>query len=84
MVAVLGQGNVSVWSNQKGLVEKVSEINVKGNTDLFKIQSFNEKVYLSLNNEMYVCEGEIKPAAELGDAVAVSRLRSYCRWLYGC
>ena len=72
MVAVLGQGNVSVWSNQKGLVKKVSEINVKGNTDLFKIQSFNEKVYLSLNNEMYVCEGEIKPAAELGDAVAVS------------
>lgn len=72
MVAVLGQGNVSVWSNQKGLVKKVSEINVKGNTDLFKIQSFNDKVYLSLNNEMYVCEGEIKPAAELGDAVAVS------------
>lgn len=72
MVAVLGQGNVSVWSNQKGLVKKVSEINVKGNTDLFKIQSFNGKVYLSLNNEMYVCEGEIKPAAEFGDAVAVS------------
>ena len=72
MVAILGQGNVSVWSNHKGLVKKVSEINVKGKTDLLKIQSFNEKVYLSLNNEMYVCEGEIKPAAELDEAVAVS------------
>ena len=71
-VAVLGEGNVSVWSNQKGLVKKVSEMDIKGKQELFKIQSFNEKVYLSLNNEMYVCEGEIRSAAVLENVAAVS------------
>lgn len=72
MVSVLGDGKVSVWSNQKGLVKKVAEMNVTGKQELFKIQALNEKVYLTLNNEMFVCEGEIKPVAELGSAMIAS------------
>lgn len=72
MVAVCGGNKVSVWSNQKGLVKKVSEMNINEEQDNFKIHSLNGKVFLSLNNVMYVCEEEISLVADIESAETVS------------
>lgn len=69
--AVFGEGIVTVWNNSNGLMNKLSEINVSRNAELFKLSRLADKVYMTFNNTVYSCGKDIKKVAELDNSSIV-------------
>lgn len=70
--AVTGHGKVSVWNNINGKMNKVSDMNVSDNAELFKLNNLSGEIYLTFNNIVYSCDKAFNKVAELDNSHVVN------------